>query len=295
MPQHICFIVNPASGGHTAGKHFAKLQAFINSAGVNYSVVYTQKPNEAGKLAKDAIAGGTTCIIAVGGDGTISEVAQELIYTNIPLGILPFGTGNDFVRMLNLPTNSEDALYDIFHNQPRPVDAATANGRVFINVGGFGFDVHVLHKTKRLKQFIKGNLGYVLGLIATLFTYKTYNITVTTPSEQFRTTALITAVGNGRYFGGGMPITPKANITDGLLDVCIIKGMPFYKTLKILSLFAKGKHIESPLTMYFNATEITIESTPNDFAQIDGEIILNTPVTFKALPQALLLFTGDIA
>lgn len=290
--KHLHFVVNPAAAGSTCIRRFSALQPMLERRGINYSVVYSEYPGHVTELVQQAITADVDCVVAVGGDGTAREVAEALVHTGIPMGILPIGTGNDLIRALKIPANLDDAVELLISGTPRPVDAATANDRVYLNVAGFGFDVKVLERTKHYKKKLQGLFPYILGLLHALIHLRSWNIQVTTDGETYSQQALVVAVGNGTHIGGGMMVTPLAVVDDGLLDVCIIKSVGRMQLLRALRRFIGGKHLEMEITRYFKVTELTVKCGSQAQLQLDGEIMLSTPVTFCVLPHALEIITG---
>lgn len=286
------FIVNPIAGNGTSLKSFEKMERLLAEQSVEYAAVHSEYAGHAIELAAQAVGKGYKCIVAVGGDGTAREVAQALCGTDMPMCILPCGTGNDVVRALRIPSDPAEVLAMLLNTPPRAVDAATANGAFYLNVAGFGFDVDVLLNTERYKKYFRGMTGYLLGLLRALFGLKLTKIHVVTDEGEFDANALICAAANGTHFGGGMNVTPEADMTDGRLDICIIRDVTRGTALRVLTKFLKGKHTKLEITNYFKAKKITIMSELPVPVQLDGEIIGETPVTFEIQPKALQMIMG---
>ena len=135
------FIVNPVSGSGRGRRDFARVEALLRERGAAYEAVYSEHPGHAVALARAAVEAGERCIIAVGGDGTVNEVASVLVNTGVVMGVLPFGTGNDLARVAGFPEDPEAAVDTLLAGRTRRMDAGMANDRFFLNVSGFGFDV----------------------------------------------------------------------------------------------------------------------------------------------------------
>ena len=159
------FIVNPVSGSGRGRRDFARVEALLRERGAAYEAVYSEHPGHAVALARAAVEAGERCIIAVGGDGTVNEVASVLVNTGVVMGVLPFGTGNDLARVAGFPEDPEAAVDTLLAGRTRRMDAGMANDRFFLNVSGFGFDVDVLVNTERYKEKYNGMLPYMLGII----------------------------------------------------------------------------------------------------------------------------------
>jgi len=226
--------------------------------------------------------------VAVGGDGTVNEVASVLANTGAVMGILPFGTGNDLAQSLHLPLETEEAVATLLSAAPCSMDAALAGETLFINVAGFGFDVDVVRYTEKYKKRMKGMLPYLFGILQSLLHLKPIDVMVEPEGgEPFRTTALLFSACNGRQFAGGIKVAPLADLSDGLLDICILKGIGRPAFLKLLPRYIKGEHLDSKHIVYFKAKSVTANAPAGLCLNLDGELGETTPVTFRSLPGAL--------
>ncbi|MDL2218004.1 diacylglycerol kinase family lipid kinase [Christensenellaceae bacterium OttesenSCG-928-M15] len=287
------FILNPIAGHGTSLEAFSRMEVLLKERHIDYTVYKTARPGHAKELVKAAIEDGAQLVVAAGGDGTVHEVAGAMAHTGIPMGVFPCGTGNDAARPLCIPKEPEAVLHLLLSASPQPVDMGMANGTLFLNVAGFGFDVDVLINTERYKKrFNKGMTAYILGLLRALLKLRLIDIKVHTPDGDFTSRALIAAIANGTHIGGGMNIAPQADPTDGLFDVCIASNVNRLTVFKILPQFIKGKHVGLPVIKYFRCSEISFTSESPVPVQLDGEIIESTPVAFKILPGALMMVTG---
>lgn len=289
--SRIHFIYNPIAGKGLSQKVFAQTEQRMRALGAEYSVAISEYEGHAPELVKAALQEGHGCIVAVGGDGTVREVAEVMAGSDTPMGILPCGTGNDFANGLRIPNDPEKALEILLAGNTRKMDTGEANGDFFINVAGFGFDVDVLIYTEKYKRF-RGLTAYILGLLHALFGMKMRRVHIRTPEREFDCDAMEVAVGNGTQFGGGMKVTPEADPCDGLLDVCIIRDVNKLTVLKVLVRFVKGGHVNLPICEYFKTTEISVTSEPDSPLQLDGAIMGSTPVTFKINPAAIQVVCG---
>ncbi len=286
------FIFNPVAGNGASVKAFEKVEELLKLKGVVYTVARSEYAGHALELTREAIKQGHECIVAVGGDGTVREVAQEMVGCGIPLGVIPCGTGNDMVRALRIPQDPAAALDILLDGETKPMDAASANGKLFFNIGGFGFDVDVLINTERYKKRFSGLTAYTLGLFRTLTKLKLRHVRVVSSEGEYQSNALIVAACNGTHFGGGMNVAPLADPTDGLLDICVINDVTIFTVIFVLMKFIKGKHLSLSKVHYFRAKEITVYSEPASRMQLDGEVVGETPVTFSIRPASLLVKMG---
>ena len=290
MQERYYFIVNPISGSGRGKREFEQARALLEAAGACYAFVSTQYHAHAKELARAALAAGERCIVAVGGDGTVNEVASVLAGTGAAMGILPFGTGNDFSQALQIPQDTAGAVAALLSAAPRRVDAARSNDAFFVNVSGFGFDVDVVRYTEKYKKRFNGMLPYLLGVMQSLLHLRPIPVRVEPEEgECFDTTALLFSACNGTQFAGGMHLAPLSDPADGLLDICILKGIGRIAFLQLLPRYIKGEHLGSKHIVYFKARRVTAAAEAGLTLNLDGELGSATPVTFEALPGALTI------
>ena len=292
MPK-LLLIWNPIAGNGNARRAFGQAEAYLQSRGVAYEANRTDGPGHAKALAAKALSGDYSAVVAVGGDGTVREVATSLFRTDMPLGLLPCGTGNDLARPLGIPADAVKALDIVLSGNVRRMDAALCNDELFFNIAGFGFDVDVLDYVDIYKKKMKnGSLAYTRGLVAAISRLLLRKTTIRWPGGEMTKDVLLIAAGNGTHFGGGMKVTPNADPFDGLLDFCVIHGVSKRNVIPLMLKFRKGEHIDLPqFVSYFRATELTAECEPSSRLDIDGDVLPGTPVRFKVLPQSISVLT----
>lgn len=286
--ERLCLICNPIARSGAAKETAARVCERLTERGVPFTAWETEYPGHASELAQRALREGYSRIVAVGGDGTLRETALPLVHTDAVLGLIPCGTGNDLARTLGIPPDPERAVDVLLSGTDIHIDAGTANGIVFFNVAGFGFDVDVLDYTDALKPRCKnGSTAYFLGLMKALFGLKLRRSVIAFADGTLEKDVLLIAAGNGRFFGGGMEVTPQADPSDGLLDVCIIHDVNFFSALTVLPRFMKGKHLSTPYVTYRREKTVTVACEPTSRIEVDGERMPGTPVTFTVLEKAL--------
>lgn len=284
-------IVNPTAGKGRSLKRLKEVKEYFAKKNVEYEIIETKYPGHATQLAKEALEKGQREFLSLGGDGTILEISRALIGTDGVLGIIPGGTGNDFIRALNIPNDIPSSIDVILNNNVKKVDVGqTDKGEYFINVAGTGFDVAVLEYTKKFNKVLTGKAAYVAGLLRALFGYKGDELTLTVNGETFSNKSLIIAVANGKAYGGGMMVAPGAKADDGLFHVTLVDMPNRLKILKLLPSFMKGKHAKIKEIRNFTCDKISIESKKELSINVDGEITGVTPVTISLLPKALNVF-----
>lgn len=286
-------IWNPVAGSGTAKAVFLHLRDRLNELGIDYSESMSSYPGHALALAKEAASAGHGRVLALGGDGTVREVAMGLYGSGTPLAIIPCGTGNDLSRALRIPHDADAALDIAIHGPVRAMDAAEANGELFFNIAGFGFDVDVVIATELYKKTSRsGSMAYIKGVLHALKEMRLYktHIAWTDENDTRREKdfdVLLLAAANGTHFGGGMAVTPEADPFDGLMDICVLHD--YKKTAFLLQFlpFIKGKHLRFKNVSYFRAKELTAACEPSSRIQADGELLKSTPCLFRILPGAI--------
>lgn len=286
----LTFIVNPKAGNGLALRVEAMLRQALERKGVRYQLLRTEWAGHATELARKAAAqAGCTGVVSVGGDGTAYEVACGLLDSGVPLGIIPAGTGNDFIKTTKTPAKPLEALDFILTHPARPVDVGRLNDRLFLNVCGTGFDVQVLDGTLAAKKYVRGILPYLVGLFRAIFRYKPVHVALTVDDRAIEQDALVCSIANGRYIGGGIPICPEAMPDDGLLDLVIVENRPKRMIPFYLPGLLMGRVLRFKITSHVRCKRIRLVS-PGMRLNVDGEIFLMDEAEFAAMPGKLLLY-----
>lgn len=289
-------IWNPIAGNGAAVRVYAQVAGYLDSKGISFYESKSAYSGQITELTRAALENGAERIIVLGGDGTVREAAIALNGSDVPMAIVPCGTGNDLRRPLGLPLDPIAALKVALNGVPKKMDAAMANGELFFNVAGFGFDVDVLDYTEIYKKkYRNGSLAYLHGLLRAITGRKNRWATITWPQGQMEKNVLLIAAGNGSHFGGGMMVAPGADPFDGLLDICVVHDVNLFAILTMLPKFITGKHIHvKKYVTYFRTTKLAVTCDPASRIEVDGDVMPGTPVTFEILPQSLWVMTpGD--
>jgi len=281
------FIINPKACRGAAIQKWKRFSALLSKSGVEYLEYYTSRPQEAEKLARKA-AQRSKEIYAVGGDGTLFEVANGLQKTDAALGLIPFGTGNDFSRSLKIPENDFEAIIEMVKKgKKKRIDLGRVNGKIYCNVVGIGFDGEVALAANNPLKAVGGTPAYVWGIIKTLFSYKAPRMKIDIDGRQIEKEALLTAVGNGGSYGGGIKILPQARFDDGFLDICVVDRLHPLKVLLLFPLLYSGRHVKNKNVHIYQGKRIRIESDPPVVVQADGELITRTPVELEIISRGI--------
>ena len=283
------FIVNPAAGSGFALTAMQKLETVLRGKNIEYRIYRTERPGHGTEIAselssdKDVLA-----VVSVGGDGTAGEVAAGLTGTGKPMGIIPAGTGNDFIKSVNIPNDPDKAMEILLTGKQDRIDTGVVNDHFFLNVCGTGFDVTVLDYAEAEKKKHRGLTPYLLGLIKAIFHYRSVRLNLIADGEKEEGQFLVCSVANGRFIGGGIPICPKADIGDGLLDLVLIRDVhrwqiPFYLPGLMLS-----RDLKFRITRHRRVSEVIVEDKELRI-NIDGDIISMSRADFRINPGSLIL------
>ena len=282
-------ICNPTAGNGKALKIGHDISDALQESKAEHLFFNTAYPGHATELARNAVLEGADTVISVGGDGTLREIVYGLYNTDTALGIIPAGTGNDFIKSLGTPKDVMAALDVILKCGPKKTDVVRLNDQIFVNESGAGFDVMVLDYAARAKKYCQGLLPYLYGVIRTIFHYKSVHIAYTLDDgPRLEKDILVVAVGNGRFIGGGIPISPTAVPDDGYLDAVIVGGMSRLRMLSVLPGLMKAKILTFKESEHVRIRKMTMEGKDLR-VNIDGEIRPIDRLEIEILPGALLI------
>ena len=286
--KKIVFIVNPKAGISPKSKVVIELLAgnIIPSSRFIPEVIFTERPGHATEIAAKAIANGADIIVASGGDGTVNEVACALVDTNIPMGILPAGSGNGLARCLGISMSYALALRTIIRGNTKLMDVATVNDKLYTSIAGIGFDAFVAQKFA--ESSIRGMISYMQIILNEFSSYKPLAYNLTIDGEDFEKQALMIVFANSNQFGFNTKIAPDAKVDDGYLDICVVKKMPVTQLLNVGYNTMRGTLGNTGFAEYFRGKEISITNIHDPLMNIDGEPkIMNSPVSIKIKPLCL--------
>jgi diacylglycerol kinase (ATP) len=260
--------------------------------------VMTEHAGHARDLARSAAADGIERVVAVGGDGTISEVANGLAGSNTALAIIPAGTGNDCARNLGIPSDPPAAARLALSGVQRAIDLGeiqTSSGpNYFVNVAGFGFDAEVAARVELLPAWLAvgSTLPYILAVLQMLWRYQSPRIAILADGRTIDQRCFVVAVANAPSYGGGMQVAPGAQPDDGIFDVCVIGDISRVEALRLVPKLYSGGHRTHHAVEFFRCTELHASSAASVQCQADGELVGNLPATFKIHPGGLQCVTG---
>ena len=282
------FILNPVAGNGYSVQAMKKIEGILSALGAEYCIHETAFPGQATDLAR-SLQGNPeiTAVIAVGGDGTVTEVAG-LAGGSTAMGIIPAGTGNDFIKSVRIPKDPETAMRFMLDRPARPVDTGTLNDEFFLNVCGTGFDVTVLECADDKKKKHRGLTPYFLGLLQAIRIFNPVNLQISYDGHSADGEYLICSVANGRFIGGGIPICPDADPSDGKLNLVMIRKLPRWKIPFYLPGLMLSRDLSFRITSHLLTESVTIRGKGLRF-NIDGEIRRIDEAHFQIHPGSLLL------
>jgi diacylglycerol kinase (ATP) len=292
-------ILNPSSGRERAAEGMEVLSARLREKYSDVEMAVTSGSGDAERAAATAVQDGCDALFVAGGDGTLNETMNGLasagVLDRVAVGVIPFGTGNDFATALDIPPDMEAALDVLLRGRELPVDLGHVNGRVFVNTSGGGFIAEVsVAVTSHLKT-IAGRLAFLIGGAQVLIEFEPVGASVTLePGGRRQILGLYAfAVCNSRLIGGGRLIAPDAVIDDGFLDVCLIESMSALEFVALASKVADGDHVNDPRVLYMRAKSVSIELDREVKINTDGEVFEGRRCDYRVLPQAARFFVGD--
>ncbi len=297
LAPHITVLVNPAAG-KGRGEAAAELAVRrLRELGAQVTVLEGDSAESTRRHAAAAVRDRPDAIVVVGGDGTLSSILEEIAHAEVPIALVPAGTGNDFARAMGLPFghhgSAAEAAALVLTGEATPVDVGSAHcpdgSAKFLTVAALGFDALVSERTNRLK-WPKGALRYYLALLIELARLRPLHFNVRIDDESSSTLpGILAAVGNTRSYGGGMPMCPEADPSDGLFDLTLVGPLSRARLLRLFPLLLKAKHAgrSEVLTRRLERIEI---SAPGLIVYADGEKVGTESVRIDMLPGALRVF-----
>lgn len=301
MKKKVLFIVNPISGTSSKRPAADDIRRYLDAERFDFTISLTECAEYATTLAREAVEAGVDIVVAVGGDGTVNEVARAVVHTPTALGIIPCGSGNGLARHLQIPTTARRAIEIINADTVHTLDYGRMNDRPFFCTCGMGFDADVSHEFARGSK--RGPLSYVKDSINLGLKYKPLTYTLTTAESTEQREAFLIACANASQYGNNAYIAPEASMKDGLMDVVVMRPFPTVEgALVALQMFTKtlksNTHVETFKTRTLHITrpqegpvhcdgeplhmgrDITIEIVPRSF-----NVVVNPPRGIGACPS----------
>ncbi|WP_246498123.1 diacylglycerol kinase [Natronoglycomyces albus] len=287
--RDITLLINPTSGRGRGERIGSRVATHLTIAGFTVQTMIGTDAGHSGELAEAAVKGGTDALVLVGGDGMVHLGLQAVAGRNTPLGIIPAGGGNDIARALGLPLRNPLRAADyVGAGRIRKIDLGKASGRWFGGVVAAGFDARVNERANRMR-WPQGRLRYNLAMLAELGVFTAVPYELELDGQKWSTQAMLVAIGNMPYYGGGMKVVPSARPDDGLFDVMVVKPLSRAKLLTVFPRVYAGTHVRLPFVEVRQARSVRVNA-PDICAYVDGERLGPLPQTFTAVPEALSVF-----
>lgn len=310
QPVRALLIMNPVSGDREPNtEKVAEIETHLARGKIDLEVAYTAPERSASKIAREALTAGVKVVIVGGGDGTVSEVARELVGQRAILGILPIGTFNNIARSLGVLGDLGAACGVIIAGHTREIDAGIANDeQVFFEAAGAGLDATLFPIGEEIKGGRWMRIWQAIALTLR-FRMQTFEITFDRPVSEalapharrrmsmrvlvgrtLRRRALLVVAANGPYYGSGFTVAPAARLSDGLLTVTVYREFSKWELIRHFRSIARGKHHYSPKLETYTAAEVRLVSSAPMPVHVDGHPLGHTPVVLRVLPRALRVF-----
>jgi YegS/Rv2252/BmrU family lipid kinase len=294
------FLVNPASGSGATARRWPALESRVRAAGLEPDVAFSSAPGDLARLAREAAEDGAGLVVAVGGDGTVHEVANGLLDAErrpLPdLGLLPRGTGDDFARALEIPSAEDEAVAVLRTGTSRSVDAGRvsyhrAGGEAarshFVSMSGVGMSGAVAARLNRSSKRLGGRVAGLVSTFAVFARWTNVPLQVRVDDQEREGLMEDVLVANTAYHNGGMRLCPDAEPDDGVFDVLLLGDVTKLDLVRTLRKLYNGTHLPHPKAELLRGATVTVESAEPLPVELDGEQPGTTPVRFEVLPAAL--------
>ncbi|MGZ3764911.1 MAG: diacylglycerol/lipid kinase family protein [Mucilaginibacter sp.] len=291
MKRKALFIINPVSGGKKKDKVPELIQKNLDTNLFEPTIVFTTGALHASELAKDAV-GQYDYVVAVGGDGTVNEIASSIVGTDTAIGIIPFGSGNGLARFLGIPMDTAQAIKTLNKERVETIDSAKLNDQWFFNMAGMGFDAHISEVFSHDKT--RGFGAYIRSAFREIANYRSETYHIEIDGQTYIREAFMLSFANSSQYGNNAHVSPCASVQDGLLDVCIIKPFPLYRFIEMgIRMFTKtadrSKYVE-----IVKGRHIVVKRPADGPVHLDGEPqILGTDAEINIMPASLKIITGE--
>ncbi|MGZ3880989.1 MAG: diacylglycerol/lipid kinase family protein [Flavisolibacter sp.] len=277
--KHIALLCNPAPENRSAVEATNNIQILLSGIDIQHKLFIESWPDS---------FDGFTEVWIVGGDGTINWFINQYPSLQLPFAVFDGGSGNDFQWMLYGNKVVEQQVDQVLQGTTQLVDGGVCNGRLFLNGVGIGFDGAVVHDLLGKKK-LAGKASYLLSILKRIIGYHEKPCLLQLPGEKIEQDCFMISVANGRRYGGGFHVAPKALITDGLLDINIVGRISPLKRMKYLPVIEKGAHLDLDFIKYRQANKIVIQSATKLHAHVDGEYIYADSFDIEVLPKRFSL------
>ncbi len=292
-PKRIVFIVNPRAGTNLQRNIRSSVESQLDHKKFVYGIWHTESAGHAIELVQKAKDENYDIVVAVGGDGSVNEVASQLIHTDIAVGIIPAGSGNGLAMHLGYGRDIDKAVRKLNSAVVRRIDYGTLNGKPFFNLAGIGFDGLVSNMMKDSKS--RGFIPYFLKSVEAGLSYTARQCRIETEDHIFEGKFFAIAIANGTMYGYNFQIAPDARLNDGLFSLVLLKDAPKWQYLAALPATLNGKIYDAEFVEHLTAKNIVITSPGKNYVHIDGEgLIIEDELHFEIKPGALNILAPTV-
>jgi len=284
------FIINPISGGKKKEGVPDLIEKHLDAKVLTPVIVFSDSVSHARQIAGDAV-NKFEMVVAVGGDGTVNEVASAILGTSTRLGIIPFGSGNGLSRFLQIPMDTVKAIQTLSTGHVELIDSATLNGRPFFNMAGMGFDAHIAEVFSHNKK--RGFITYIKTSFEEINKYKPEIYQIEIDGKLFEREAFMLSFANSSQYGNNAHISPRASVQDGLLDVCIIKQFPLWRFPEMGIRMMNKTADKTKFVEIIRGKHIHVKRAGPGPVHLDGEPHTEgAEITIQVVPASLNVITG---
>jgi len=291
-------IINPYSNRWEGERRAPEVEASLQQAGIDFTLYKTERPGHGIELAHNAIESGNTPLIAVGGDGTLTEIVNGVLQATPsaefpagPIGFIPQGTANDLTDVLGIPRDLKEAVQVIATGNSRVIDVGTVNGRFFGNNSAIGLEPMVTIENIRL-TWLKGEIRYLVSAVLAILKRPQWEAHLEWDSGEYKGSISLVSVGNTHRTGGVFYMTPNAVIDDGLLDFVYAPALGRLRMFQLLPKTQSGDHVNETEVKEYRTQYLKINMKTPTPIQADGELIStgSTEILYSVVPNALRVF-----
>ncbi|NLM36329.1 MAG: diacylglycerol kinase family lipid kinase [Clostridiales bacterium] len=283
------FIINPQAGKGKTKEIILMKEKACKKESVDYIIEFTKRVGHAKEIAKEYTSKEAMRVYSVGGDGTLNEVLNGMAESDSSLAVIPSGSGNDFIRSITDKEDLEEILTSSIKSEFELVDLGKCNEKYFINIASVGLDAEIVYNSIKLKRlpFIPSKFAYLLSIFTTVFGYKSKKLNIQLDDKNIYEKTLLTAVANGKYYGGGMKVAPRAELCDGSFEICHVKEASPFKIIRLFPRLIKGVHDTIKEVTFYKGKKIKIECEEEMSVNIDGELFRAKDISLEILPKAI--------
>ena len=281
-------VINPVSGRGNGARLGTYVAGYLNARSISYEIIIGRNPIDQADLLQKFIDKYPDCsgVIAVGGDGLLHLVLQKIVPAQLPLAMIPAGTGNDFVRTLGWSLTDIDPLLEkALSTKPRSIDLGLVDGEWFGAILSTGFD-SVVNERANSMSWPKGPMKYNVAIAFELPSFKPRHYEIVLDDRTISTEAMLIAISNGRSYGGGMLVCPQADVADGFFDVMVLHPISKLEFIKVFPRVFKGTHITHPAVEIVRSKKVSIVADAVAYA--DGERVGQLPITAECVRGVLM-------